>query len=161
MKRSIPVIVAFVLVVCGTVWGQASQEDSALAAMKASLEQYSSTLLAGDVEAWGRLHTQNVIKMWPDAPATRTREEMVATFSQTLKQLQFVSFKINVVKSEVHGDLGVSWGLYSWDAQPRAGGDLVSYDGKFLTLYQKQPDGRWLISYDCFNSNVAPVSQMD
>ena len=29
-------------------------------------------------------------------------------------------------------------------------------EGKALTLYDRQADGGWKISYDCFNSNVAP-----
>lgn len=81
---------------------------------------------------------------------------MVATVDSM--GLEFVSFEINTIKSEAHGDQGVSWGLYTWEARPRAGGDPFSYDGKFLTLFQKQPDSRWLIAYDCFNSNIAPTA---
>lgn len=158
MNRLIPVMTVLAVLVGGSAWANGSSEVDASAAMRKSLAEYSSTILAGDLESWGNLHTANVIKMWPDAPATRTRQEMVAAFGKTMEQLQFVSMKIDVVKSEVHGDLGLSWGLYSWSAEPRAGGDPVSYDGKFLTLYQKQPDGRWLISYDCFNSNVLPAT---
>ena len=29
----------------------------------------------------------------------------------------------------------------------------ANYDGKFMTLFHKQSDGRWLIFRDCFNSN--------
>jgi ketosteroid isomerase-like protein len=39
---------------------------------------------------------------------------------------------------------------------PKAGGPESLFDGKFLTVFKRQPDGSWKIYRDCFNSNVPP-----
>ena len=56
----------------------------------------------------------------------------------------------------VFGSLGLTRCTYSLMATPKGGGDPVGLmpDGKALTLYRRQSDGSWKITYDCFNSNL-------
>lgn len=159
MKRFVLLsVIAFIA--CAALWGKGSQDSKAIEAMKEGLDQYCAFLLAGDLDSWGNLHTEDVVKMPPDEPAVLNRKDLIANNKATLKVLEFTGFNIKIEKSEVHGDLGLSWGVYTWTARMKSGGEKLSYDGKFLTIYKKQSDGRWLIAYDCFNSNVPPKGAM-
>ena len=37
-------------------------------------------------------------------------------------------------------------------------GNPVEIDGKFMTVWKKQPDGTWKIAVDMFNANGATAS---
>jgi ketosteroid isomerase-like protein len=67
---------------------------------------------------------------------------------------QYLEFDIVVAEVETFGDVASAYGTFTWLAEPRAGGDQISYDGKFLTLFRKQPDRSWKILRDVFNSNA-------
>jgi ketosteroid isomerase-like protein len=52
---------------------------------------------------------------------------------------------------------GTDWaferGTYAITLTPRAGGDAIRDAGKYITLYQRQADGAWLMARDIWNSN--------
>ena len=56
----------------------------------------------------------------------------------------------------VAGDWAFARGNYSVTLTPRQGGDVVTVDGKYLTVFQLQADGSWKIHRDIFNSNGSP-----
>jgi ketosteroid isomerase-like protein len=63
---------------------------------------------------------------------------------------------INPLEVVVAGPWAYSRGLYTQDLTSKATGNVAHVDGKFLTIFRKQPDGSWKIYRDCFNSNVPP-----
>jgi ketosteroid isomerase-like protein len=42
---------------------------------------------------------------------------------------------------------------YTITLTPKAGGDPIRDVGKYITLYQRQADGGWLMARDIWNSN--------
>ncbi|CAN5875915.1 hypothetical protein BH11PSE8_BH11PSE8_20670 [soil metagenome] len=48
----------------------------------------------------------------------------------------------------VVGDMAYTRSRDSLSVTPRAGGDLVALAGHRLTIYRRQPGGRWLLSRD-------------
>lgn len=54
------------------------------------------------------------------------------------------------------GDLGYTIGTYQMQLSDDDG-DVVEIDGKYLTVWKRQPDGSWKIAVDMFNSNGPPV----
>jgi uncharacterized protein (TIGR02246 family) len=48
----------------------------------------------------------------------------------------------------VAGDVAYTRARDSVSAVPRAGGEAMQYAGDRLTIYRKQPDGRWLLARD-------------
>jgi ketosteroid isomerase-like protein len=55
---------------------------------------------------------------------------------------------------------GTDWaferGDYAITLTPKAGGDPIEDAGKYITLYQRQAGGRWLMARDIWNSNNPP-----
>ena len=61
---------------------------------------------------------------------------------------------INNEEVQVAGDWAFSRGTYTLSITPKAGGEEIFIDGKYMTILKRQTDGSWKIHRDIFNSNV-------
>jgi uncharacterized protein (TIGR02246 family) len=55
----------------------------------------------------------------------------------------------------VVGEVAYTRARDSLSVRPRAGGDEMQLDGHRLTVYRKQPDGRWLLARDAHTLSPA------
>jgi len=173
--KSIPVLALVLLVVLGSSFVKGTGQDPEpgpvyhaaislysveddIAAIKECGNLYALAMETGDLELWLSLHTDDVAKMGPDAPAIFGQEELRAS----VKPL-FDNFTCEMViyseETQVTGDWAFGRGTYTFLMTPKAGGETISAmpDGKYLTIYKRQADGSWKISHDCYNSNVPPA----
>jgi len=133
--------------------------EADIAAVEEVLHQYAVAVNTGDFELWLSLHAEDVVKMGPDAPVIFGREALRAA-----KQAAWDNFTLEMAlypeEAQVDGDMGFARGTYTLSITPKAGGETIVAvpDGKYLTICQRQPDGSWQISHDCYNSNV-PAGQ--
>ncbi|MCP4260056.1 MAG: DUF4440 domain-containing protein [Planctomycetes bacterium] len=130
--------------------------EADIAAIEENLSLYAVYAIAGDLESWLSLHADDVVKMPPDAPAIFGIEDLRANFKPG-----FDNFTNEIVlypeEAHVDGDLGYARGNYTMLLTPKAGGEPIFVDGKYLTILKRQADGSWKISHDCYNSNVPPT----
>jgi uncharacterized protein (TIGR02246 family) len=124
-------------------------------AIEEVLNQYAVAMKAGDLELWLSLHTDDIVKMPPDAPASIGQEELRANMEPLFDNFTF-EMAINGEETQVDGDLGYSWCNYTVLMTPKAGGEPIFTDGKALGIYKRQADGSWKLSHDCYNSSVPP-----
>ncbi len=132
--------------------------EADIAAIKEGGNLYALALNTGDLELWLSLHTDDVVKMGPDAPAIFGNEALRAKMEPAFDNFTF-EMALNSEETQVDGDLGYDRGNYTVAITPKAGGETIITmpDGKFLTIYKRQADGSWKISHDCYNSNVPPA----
>jgi len=97
--------------------------------------------------------TDDAIVLPPDAPMARGKEESRAVFA-ALEAMPGYSLTWSASMADVGGvaDLGYTIGTYHMAFQD-PGGNPVEIDGKFMTVWKKQPDGTWKIAVDMFNAN--------
>jgi ketosteroid isomerase-like protein len=57
--------------------------------------------------------------------------------------------------AEVSGRLGYTWGTYRSRLDLKDGTTAIE-PGKWLTVWRKQDDGRWLIVVDTYNTDIMP-----
>jgi uncharacterized protein (TIGR02246 family) len=63
-------------------------------------------------------------------------------------------FSLDVDEVELAGDdRAFERGGYTITLTPTAGGSPIGDSGKYITIYQRQVDGSWLIARDIWNSN--------
>ncbi|MBL7187027.1 MAG: DUF4440 domain-containing protein [Phycisphaerae bacterium] len=127
-----------------------------VAAIEELLDLYAVAMNTGDLELWLSLHTDDIVKMPPDAPASFGQEQLRANLEPLFDNFTF-EMAIYTVETQVDGDLGYSWCFYTSLMTPKAGGEPIFTDGKALSILKRQPDGSWKLSHDCFNSNVPPA----
>ena len=93
----------------------------------------------------------------PDIPMAEGWEASRAVFAK-LEALPGYSLKYSPVMADVGGaaDLGYTIGTYHMKL-PDSDGNIVEIDGKYLSLWKRQPDGNWKIAVDMFNADGPPV----
>ena len=117
-------------------------------------EKYSEALTNGDPDLFVAIHAEDVVKMAPGAPAGMGSQAVEKRIRGGLEAMVFEDFSIKLEEVEAFGDLGFARGTYTYTATVRANGQTIKFDGKYLTVFKKQPDGSWKIYRDCFNSNT-------
>jgi uncharacterized protein (TIGR02246 family) len=132
--------------------------DTDITALKEMLNQYAVGCDTGDFDLWISLWADDGVQMPPDAPARIGKDQIRAAMKPAFDQMDLVITINSIDDVQVHGDLGLTRCTYSLKMTPKAGGETINAmpDGKALTLFSRQSDGRWKILYDCFNSNGPP-----
>ena len=125
-------------------------DETVLAAMG---EEYAKAVESGDVDKFMALWAEKGIQMPPNAPAVCGKDSIRLAMMPLFDGFH-LKMSINDQEIKIAGDWAYSRGTYALDMTPKAGGDSIHVDGKALTIWQRQPDGSWLISRDCFNSNI-------
>lgn len=109
---------------------------------------------AGDVNRLLALMTDDVVFLNPGR-APIGRDEFPIGFSAGHQQSQI--WCISELEEIVTvGDLAYTRARDSLSVTPRAGGEVMRLAGHRITIYRKQPDGRWLLARDVHT--LSPVA---
>lgn len=92
----------------------------------------------------------------PDAPMARGKKESRAVFA-ALEAMPGYSLTWSPSMGDVGGDLGYTIGTYRIEVQDSEGNPLA-IDGKYMTVWKKQPDGTWKVGVDMFSANGAATA---
>ena len=127
------------------------------AAINKILDKYSDSLNRDDFDFWISQWDDDGIQLPPDDPAVFGKEKI-----SVRNKVYFDKYSWKMIidnkESQVAGDLAFARGFYTATLTPKAGGDEIFIDGKFLTIFKRQADSSWKIYRDCFNSNVPSSS---
>ena len=93
----------------------------------------------------------------PGIPMAEGWEASRAVFAK-LEALPGYSLEYSPAIADVGGaaDLGYTIGTYHMKL-PGSDGSIVEIDGKYLSIWKRQPDGSWKIAVDMFNADGPPV----
>ncbi len=129
--------------------------ETDIAAIKDLANQYGEALNAGDLDLWISLWADNGIQMPPNAPAVIGKEQLRAN-----NESMFTEFILKMVvtnkEARVDGDLAFIRGTYTLSLTPKTGGEIIMIDGKYLDILERQADGSWKFTRDCYNDNAPP-----
>jgi len=132
--------------------------DAERAALMAADDAFSEAYSASDdkLETISAIFLDDANVLAPDMPMARGKEASIAIFA-ALEVLPEYSLSWKAEIAEVGGavDLGYTIGPYHMEFQDPEGNPVV-IDGKFMTIWKKQPDGSWKIAVDMFNSDGPP-----
>jgi uncharacterized protein (TIGR02246 family) len=128
-------------------------EASGLEALDSLRKAHVAALNDGDADAWVACFTADAVQMPPNSPSNVGTESirgwsggMLATFD--------AEFSLSPDEVQLAGE---EWaferGGYTITLTPKAGGDAIQDVGKYITLYQRQSDGSWLMARDIWNSS--------
>ena len=134
-------------------------EESDIAAIKETLNQYALGVNTGDFDRWISLWAEDGVQMPPDTSSRVGKEQIREGMKPAFDQMNLNITIHSIEEAKVYGDLGLTRCTYTLKMTPKAGGETINAmpDGKALTLVKRQPDGSWKIAYDSFNSNVPPT----
>ena len=129
------------------------------AAVRAAVETWHRATNVGDVDRVLSLMADDAIFLAPERPPIRGR----AAFERTLRQLletHTIASTATVREVAVSGDLAFGWTDLAVTIAPRDGSPPTTRAGSALSIFRKQPDGRWLLVRDAnmLASNAADLA---
>jgi uncharacterized protein (TIGR02246 family) len=156
LQSSIIALVLMLSVISGCgKQNEVGDVEADISAINNNIELYTSSMNAGDLDRWMSLWADDAIQMAPDAPAVIGKEQIPAKYESIFP---LFIFKMTIANEDVKigGDLAVSHGNYTVSMTPKAGGETIMIDGKYLSIEERQADGSWKIIRSCFNDNAPP-----
>jgi uncharacterized protein (TIGR02246 family) len=115
-------------------------------------DAHVTALNSGDADAWVGVFSEDAVQMPPNFPAN-TGREAIRQWSKGFLDAVRAEFALEVEEVRVAGDWAFERGTYRIRVTPRAGGESFPDTGKYITIYEKQPDGAWRMARDIWNSN--------
>lgn len=129
----------------------AKLSDADVAAMRAAVDTFVANALARRDSVQAEGFTSNGVMMPPNGPAVEGRAAIRAWMTA---YPQMSDFKARVVEIDGVGDMAYVRGTYEVTLAPVGRTPAVTDHGKWLEIVRRQSDGRWLVAYDIFNSDV-------
>jgi uncharacterized protein (TIGR02246 family) len=160
MKKLLMVI-PLVILICFTFSCQQGEEvaeepvvdvEADVEAIKARYDQKTAALKAGDLVRWINLFSEDVIFMPPNAPILDGREAV-----QQWGQPFFEQFNMDEAISFDEIEVSDNWAFgrttYTFKAMPKAGGEEIVENGKYIHIFKKLADGTWICTHCMWSSN--------
>jgi ketosteroid isomerase-like protein len=111
-----------------------------------------------DVDSLLTRLADDAVLMPPNQAPLIGKAAVRAWYTGFLSRVHTVS--VTVADREVF--LGDGWAVerasFEWVVNPVGGGDPITDPGSFMQVWQRQPDGRWLLSREVWNS-TSPAPQ--
>ena len=130
----------------------AAEKDKGLAGID---KAWTKAMLANDVAAVGALYAPDALMYPPDAMELKGREAIQKSYEAFLSGMKVVDAKLTPVKYETHGDTSIGWGRWALKMAPKAGGDPVQMEGRYMAV-AKKINGKWLYVADHASAPLPP-----
>jgi len=130
------------------------EREALIQADRAMFEAYSTS--DSPLEALMDHFVDEVNVLPPDAPIARGKGESRAVFA-ALEAMPGYALTWSPSMGDVSGNLGYTIGIYRIEIRDPEGNPLA-IDGKYMTVWKKQPDGTWKVGVDMFNADGAMQS---
>ena len=128
----------------------AKLSDADVAAMRAAVDSFVANALARRDSVQAEGFTANGVLMPPNGPAVEGRAAL-RTWMGAFPQM--TDFKARVVEIDGVGDLAYVRGTYELTLAAVGRTPAMSDHGKWMEVLRRE-NGRWLVAYDIFNSDV-------
>ena len=159
VKRSVVLIVAILTTIVTFAQQSAREFQTQIEDLN---KEMVKAMLEGNVEKSLSLYTDDAISM----PSNEPIREGLAEIKKGVEEMnssgmKVISFVPTVRKVIPDGNLVTEIGSYKIKLTVPGMDQPVEDHGKYLTLWEKQPDGSLKIKVETWNSDVNPMSQME
>jgi uncharacterized protein (TIGR02246 family) len=111
---------------------------------------------AGDLACLLTLMADDVVFLNP-GQAPFGRDGFSANFSAAHEEVR-IHCSSELEEVVVVGEVAYTWSRDALSVTPRAGGEATALAGHRITVYRKQPDGRWLLARDA--NTLSPAGKL-
>ena len=154
MTRRVAGSLAVLLCLCAAAAPAADLSGADANAIRDVTKRYVSNALAGDWNGWASLLSADAVFLPPNGPAVEGRPAIRKWIEAFSGMATFTATPQEVVGTD---RVAYARGTFAFTMGPTArmpGGD----SGKWLTTYEKQANGSWLIKRNIWNSD-SPLQQ--
>jgi uncharacterized protein (TIGR02246 family) len=142
--------VACLLAACSH--GSRQADIKAIAKLEA---QWVEDIKAKDLEKWVNHYAEDGSILLPNSPPVTGRDNIRASLKGRLKDPHW-SLIWRPEKIETSERLGYVRGTYKITRTDRKTQEPITDQGKYVTIYRKEPDGSWKVIEDMASSDMPP-----
>ncbi|MDA2934014.1 DUF4440 domain-containing protein [Acidobacteria bacterium AH-259-D05] len=115
------------------------------------VQEYAETVSSGDLTSWTKVLAEDVVFQPQDLPQVIGKGAVEAW----AKESWFDPFDMNLSfqseEVEVLGSWAFGRGRFTLGLTPTGGGRSTQANGKFLTIFRREPDGSWKYARTSFS----------
>ena len=149
MRQLLGVVVSALAIGCSPA-GPARFSEADKTAIRAAEDSFVAYGRSRRDSATAALYTENAILMPPNQGAVEGR----AAIRAWLEHFPAMSeFTLSPIEIDGNGDLAYVRGTYALTIAAASGKPATPDHGKYVVIRRRQPDGKWLIAVDIFNSD--------
>lgn len=124
---------------------KAASNEEAEAAMQAVYNTFTRAYKQADPAMVANLYTEDAYYLQPNTMIVQGRDTIRANFARYLERFTpgagpDITFEI--LERQISGDMGHDIGYYHFNGER---------SGKFIVLWQRQPDGKWMMRADGYS----------
>ena len=147
-------VLSFVVFMPSSAYAGTSTREANVQAIRELERMAREAAEAKDLERYLSFYADDAVLFWPGMPMVTgraaIREFMQGFFSMPAFSLSFETAKVEVSQA---GDLAYTYGTNKVTLVAPDGKKMKD-QGKYLTVYRKQPDGAWKVVADIGNSDL-------
>ena len=132
-----------------------TKKTEAVTALNSLRNQFEVAYNANDASALAALYTEDAVLMPGNQPTASGRQAVEAWFQGTFDQFG-PKLTISSEELQVAGDWAFDRGTYTVSLTPKAEGDSMEENGRYVVILHRQPDGTWKVARDIDNSTIPP-----
>jgi uncharacterized protein (TIGR02246 family) len=125
-----------------------------VAQVRAADAAVTRAITAKDVDAISGYYANDAILMPTAEPMIRGKAAIREEWQHILAIPNFTN-QTTTQDVKVSGDLAYTYGVYR-SKMMGADGNPVEEPGKFVTVWRREPDGKWRIVLDTYNTDIMP-----
>ena len=132
----------------------AADEQAVLDTLAALANEFSQAYVAGDAAAMTALYTDDAV-IFPNNSEFIQGHAAIEQYWALPEGNRITHHKITPVEVEISGSMASDFGHYEVSGES-ASGPWGPNHGKYLIVWKRGDDGRWLMHLDMWNSRPAP-----
>ncbi len=149
MKKLL-LLIPLVILLCFTFGCQKQGEEVAeevkpevdIEAIKNIEEEWGAALEAHDIDRIVSFYAENCVDIPPNEPPSIGKEAIRGFLQKHYDQFT-MEYNGVTVDVQVSGDLAFTRGTSTEIETPKAGGESLTINSNWVTIYRKQPEGSW------------------
>jgi uncharacterized protein (TIGR02246 family) len=115
---------------------------------------WSEAVAAKDVEGYSSFLAEDALELLPNVPMLAGKESIRKSASEMMATPGFaMSWQPTKAEASRGGDLAYTVGTYQFTLNDPKGRPVTDR-GKYMTVWKKQPDGKWKAVADTHNSDL-------
>ena len=132
--------------------------ESNILEIKKVNQKYLEFYNSGNYEGVASLHTEDAVVMPPNVLSRIGKDQIMSAIKDEIS-MGFTDLKFVENDIKIFGTLAYDEGSYSLNIKSDTGEIIGNDFGKYLVVWEKQNDGRWLMKKDIWNSNLPPENK--
>ena len=137
----------------------ADEEAMAIAAIEQVMVDELAAAMAGDIEGFRAILSDDVIFMPPGAPIASGKDAVLAMMEEFTANTVFENARYTTNNISIHGDVAIHQFTGQWTTATPDGEPLEELS-KGIHILERTPDGNWVITMDVWNTDTPPAGAM-